>query len=277
MNLYASLATLKSRLDITETTWDTDLLALLGAVSRMIDRWCERWFYVWEGSRYFDGSPSPLFLDDLLSIDTDGFQLDEDGDETYESTMAPKTGDTSNDYWLYPLNKYPKTWAKISMNSAFGGFASGVKRGIKITGKWGYGESATPYKDSGITVIADDATETELDVSAEGTIEPGHTILVESEQIYVSAASSDGTNKITVERAVNGTTGAAHATKAAYIYEYPEPVREACLIQAMRLWKRKDSAFQDAVGSPELGTLLVYKGLDADTKLIVSKYRKWRI
>jgi len=278
-NLYASLTTLKSRLDITATTWDTDLLALLGAVSRELDKWCARWFYVWEGLRYLDGSPTPLFLpDDLLSVDTDGFVLDEDGDETYESTMAPKTGDTSNDYWLYPLNGFPKTWAKISSDSNFGGFASGIKRGIKITGKWGYGdgESATPYSDSGINVpaggLAKAAVSLVLGAGEGASFSVGQTIRIDTEQLYISAISTD---TLTLVRGQNGTIDAIHVAAAdIYIYEYPEPIREACLIQAMRLWKRRESAFQDAVGSPETGAIMVYKGLDADVKLIVSEYRR---
>lgn len=103
MNAYADLTTLKSRLDITGTGDDTDLLALLVAASRQIDKFTTRFFYVKSGTWYFDGSPTPIFFDDILSITT--LKLDRDGDATYESTMA------TSDYVLYPLNKYPKTWA----------------------------------------------------------------------------------------------------------------------------------------------------------------------
>ena len=267
-NAYNNLTTLKSRLDITATTWDTDLLALLVAASRQIDKFCDRFFYVDEVTRYFDGSGTPLFIDDLLSVST--LKLDEDGDATFESTMA------TTDYILYPLNKYPKTHIKISGNSDYGGFAAGIKKGVEIAGDFGYGtgRSATPYTATSITIVADNATETELDVSAEGTIKAGHTILVESEQIYVKTASADATKKITVGRGVNGTTAAAHATKAASIYDYPEPIMEACLIQAMRWWKRRESAFADVIGVPELGQMIIYKGLDPDLKLIIETYRK---
>jgi len=269
MNCYASLAVINSRLNVS--SYDTMLLALLNAASRFVDKLTGRFFYVDEATRYFDGAGSVLFFDDVLSITA--LKLDEDGDATYEATMD------ATDYILYPLNSYPKSYTKVSNNGNYGGFASGVKKGVEITGVFGYGNglSATPYSDSGITVVADDATETELDVSAEGTIAAGHTIRVESEQMYVSAATSDDTKKITVVRAVNGTTGAAHATKAAYIYEYPDLVVEATLIQAMRWFKRKDSAFSTVVGSPDLGQMEIYKGLDADVKMMLAPLTRKRV
>lgn len=269
MNCYADLSTIKSRLDNTGTSDDTDLLMLLNAASRSIDNYCYRWFYVKEETRYFDGSATPISLDDILSITT--FKLDEDGDGTYESTMD------STDYILYPLNGYPKIIAKISGDSDYGGFASAVLNGVEIEGTFGYGdgESATPYTATAITIVADDATETELDVSAEGTIAAGHTIRVESEQIYVSAATSDSSNKITVTRAVNGTTGAAHATKTASVYNYPYVVTESTLIQAMRWYKRKDTAYGTVVGGLGMESVK-HHGLDDDIKhmLTQSKYRK---
>lgn len=244
MNCYASLTEIKAVLGISSTTDDTVMLNILEAASRAIDEYCQRHFYAETDTRYFDGAGTRLWIDDLLSVTT--FKKDDDGDATFEDTLA------TTDYNLYPLNTYPKWQARISEDSNYAGFALGIDKGVEIDGLWGYGNgrSATPYSASGITVVADDATETELDVSAEGTIEPGHTILVESEQIYVSAVSSDGTKKITVERAVNGTTGAAHATKAASIYEYPKDIWQACVSMASGLY---DMRQKQGMKSEELG------------------------
>lgn len=57
----------------------------------------------------------------------------------------------------------------------------------------------------------------------------------------------------------------------------PEPIHEAAIIQTCRLYKRKDSAFQDVVGTPELGTFNVYKALDPDVKQMLKQYVKDRI
>jgi len=268
MNCYSTLARLKSRLDITGTTNDTDLQMLVNAASRAVDKHTKRFFYVDTATRYFDGQSSPAFLDDILSVTT--LKTDEDGDATYENSYTATT-----DYWLYPLNKYPKTYAVINSSGSYGGFASGMRHAIEIAGLFGYAESATPYSTSG-DAVADDpltAVATTITVTAASNFVVGQTILIEDEQCYVSAAS--GTS-LTVTRAVNGTTGAEHvATTVIYIYSYPDQIVEATLIQAMRWWKRRESAFQDVVRfSESMGEIIVYKGLDPDIKLLLATYVK---
>lgn len=266
LNLYASLTTIKRRLGITGTADDTDLTMLLEASSRQIDDYCERWFYAETATKYFDGSASPFFLPyDLLSVST--FKLDEDGDATFESSLV------AADYHLYPLAKYPKTWIRVSANGNYGGFASGIRKGIELAGIWGYGDgiSATPYSLSTTTTNEEmDASETGMDVVSSTPFAVGMTILVESEQMFISAV---GTNTLTVTRGVNGTTAATHAiSQTVYIYEYPKLVAEATLMQATRWFKRKDSAYATVVATPELGQFEVYRGLDPDIKLMLKKY-----
>lgn len=53
----------------------------------------------------------------------------------------------------------------------------------------------------------------------------------------------------------------------------PAVVREACLLQCARLWKRKDAPFGIA-GSPELGELRVIPELDQDVKLLLAGVRR---
>jgi len=273
MNSYADLTTLKSDayLNISSVTdYDTQLRKLLEHASRLIDKYCMRFFYCWEGTRYYPGAGSKLFLrDDILSITT--LKTDDDGDGTFENSLTENT-----DYFLFPLNEYPKIRAEINPNGSYGSFANGIQRGVEIAGVFGYGdgETDTPYEASGINITVADATSTTVTVSVEGTIAPGHTIRVESEQMYVTAATSDGSKELTVKRAVNGTTGAAHSAKEASIYQYPQPIVQACLVTCMRAFKRKDSAFQDIVGSPETGQMLIYKGLDPDVRDVINAYRK---
>ena len=272
-NCYSNLAQIKRRLDITSTSNDTSLLELLNAASRAIDNYTMRFFYVLSATttipRYYDGSASPWMIpDDVLAITT--LKTDEDGDATFENSYTETT-----DYHLYPLNEYPKTWAKINSNGSYGGFASGTVRGIELIGTLGYGdgESATPYVTSGATVTVATTTGTSVTASDGTAFAVGQTILAGTEQMYISAISS---NTLTCTRGVNGTTAAIQAAATAYIYDYPEPIVEATLIQAMRWWKRRESAFQDMVGSPEVGQLIAYKGMDADLKLIVKGYFKVR-
>ena len=269
MNAYNNLTMLKSRLDITGTGNDTDLLALLVAASRQMDKLTNRFFYVDATTRYFDGAGIVIFPDDLLAVTT--LKTDEDGDATFEVTMA------TTDYVLYPLNKFPKVYAKISSDSDYGGFANGVRKGVEIAGNFGFGNgrSATPYSTSGDSVqdaAGMTATQTTITVTSGANFAAGQTLQIESEQVYVKSISA---NVLTVQRAVNGTTGATHANATViYIYDYPEPIMEAVLILAMRWWKRRETAFQDMAGLPELGTTVQYKALDPDVKLIAFDYHK---
>ncbi|KKO08320.1 hypothetical protein LCGC14_0050180, partial [marine sediment metagenome] len=59
------------------------------------------------------------------------------------------------------------------------------------------------------------------------------------------------------------------------LYEAPRPVIQAPLVLAMRAWKRKDSAFQDAVGSPDTGLVVVYKDEDPYVKSVIHDYFRY--
>ncbi len=270
MNSYCGLATFKARLEITGTADDAQLRLLIQAASRAVDNYCGRHFFAETATRYFDGAKEPLSIDDLLSVTT--FKLDEDENGVYEATVA------ASDYYLWPYNGpklFPKELVYIAPGGVYGAFANGVRKGVEIAGLWGYGTglTATPYADSGATSAEElDASEVGVDVSSGSAFEVGQTILIESEQMYITGIA---TNTLTVRRAVNGTTAATHATgKAIYIFEYPEEVREAVFLVAGRLWRRKDTAFATVIASPELGGFEIYRGLDPDVKLLLGQFRK---
>ena len=271
MNSYADLTTLKSSsyLNITVTDYDVYLRKLLESASREIDRLCERYFYCVTGTRYYDGAGRKLFIrDDLLYITS--LATDEDGDGTYENTFE------TSDYIAYPLNTFPKTRLELASGGNYGSFASGILNGVKLVGIFGYGDgiSITPYYASGTTTAEElDISETDVDVADATKLAVGQTIRVEAEQMFVESIS---TNTLTVRRGVNGMVAATHATgKTISIYEFPAPITQACLIMAMRRWKRKDTGYADVISSPELGQISVWKGLDPDVEEIISEYKKW--
>lgn len=270
MNLYGDLTTLKGNAYLGQgitfpSDTDTELLLLLEAASRLIDRETNRFFFVNETTRTFDGSASPLFVDDLLVVDT--LKIDEDGDATFEETLA------TTDYILYPLNEFPKTYIKISPNSSFGSFAGAILEGVEIAGDFGYGDGvrASPVDLTSVTITVATATGTSITVSGDDVIKPGHTILAGTEQLFCSAVE---TGKFTAQRGVNGTTAAIHSTRATSLFVYPQTIIEATYIQASRWWKRKDTAFQNVTGAGELGQLETQAGLDPDIAMIVHEYRK---
>jgi hypothetical protein len=219
-------------------------------------------------TRYFNGARI-LFLPDLLSATT--FKLDEDGDATFESTLA------TTDYNLYPLNDFPKIRAEISANSDYGGFASGIKKGVEIAGNWGYGDglSATPYIDSGDDVADDPlaAGATTLTVSAAENFAAGQTLLIGTEQIYIEDLGDEG-ETLDIKRGVNGTTDAEHAQGAdIYIYEYPEDIVTACLINSIRAISA--GKWLDVTGSSETAIQTVKKGLHPEVENIINEFVNW--
>lgn len=270
---YCDLVTLKSELGLptADIADDATLLRKLENASRWIDAYCKRPFYVTSQTRYFTApSSAGLFVPDLLSIST--LKTDDDGDRTYETTW------TVTDYDLEPFNKFPKWTIGVAPNGDYS-FPTGIKA-IEIAGLWGYGNadpdgnggSATPYEDSGTTTAEVlDTTETGVDVANGPALSAGQTILVESEQLYVRSISG---NTVTVTRGCNGTTAATHVTSSAiYIWRYPGTIQEACLIQASRLFRRKDAPF-GMVGSAEMGYSGTIARLDPDVRNLIDDFRR---
>ena len=271
MNAYADVSTFKSAdfANLTQNDEQVRFRKLLESASRYLDKRCERFFYCWEGARYYDGAVTLMDVDDILDITT--FKLDQDGDATFESTLA------TTDYVLYPLNTYPKSLIEISSNSDYGSFASGTRKGVEITGVFGHGDgyTATPYKINAQTVQDNPlaAGALVLTVTATTALGAGMTLRIGSEQIYIESVTNATT--CVIRRAMNGTTAAAHIlTTPIYVYEYPEPIWQATLILAMRAWARKDSAFQNVSGSSETGMVFVYKDEDPDVKKIIDRYQR---
>lgn len=262
---YAGLATLKSQLGITDTTDDAKLLAKLEDASRFVDQKSGPYipgrpaFAVISETRYYTARHSDRLLLDVELLSVTSLKTDDDGDRTYENTWA------ATDYDLGPYNVYPQWRISVTPNASYS-FPS-TQRGVEIIGLWGYGngQSATPYEDSGTTTAEElDASETGVDVVSGPALEVGQTILVEAEQMYVTAIS---TNTLTVKRGVNGTTAATHTTgKTVYIYRYPDQVREATLLYATWLFKLKDAPFGVA-GSGDLTGNFKRVDLDARDKV----------
>lgn len=266
---YCTPTQFKTGLGISGAGDDARFLELLEEVSRWVDEKCDRHFYVKTATRDFTAeSGNYLEVPDLLSVTS--LKTDENGDRTYETTWATTDYDLETGEGRY--NEFPYTLIRPTPSGDYV-FPTG-RRAVQIAGLWGYGtgKTATPYVDAETnTNEALDLTETGVDVGDGTKFKVGQTILVESEQMYVTVISS---NTLTVVRGVNGTTAATHVTdKDIYIYQYPLQVREATLMQAARLWARRDSRFATEVGNAETGTVTVFRGKDED---IESKLRSFR-
>lgn len=139
VNGYTTLATLKSRISITDETDDTELERIITAVSRAIDDYCGRRFYAADETRYYMAQHGDrLLVDDLLSVTT--LSTDDDGDRAYEHDWA------ATDYDLCPDNANidgePYWEIRATPNGNYS-FPVGVRRGVKVVGSFGY-RSTTP-------------------------------------------------------------------------------------------------------------------------------------
>lgn len=232
VNSYATLTELKAVLGISSTTDDVVMRKILEAASRAIESYCNRRFYCTTETKYFDGA-SVLWIDDLLSPTT--LKTDDDADATFENTLVI-TG-TQADVLFYPLNEYPKTQIQSTVVATCD-LVPNIKKGVEITGTWGYGDgtTTTPYVATPVTASATTATALTLTLSTDGTIEVGHTILCESEQMYITAL---GTLSATVERGVNVSTATSHTGAALSYYRYPMDIHQACIDLSVALYQNR--------------------------------------
>lgn len=276
-NAYIDLTTLKGTgfLNITGTGDNARLRALIESVSRNIEDYCGRHFFSQIRTLYFTGNGKarmPL-LADLVSITT--LTEDTDGNDTYDKTWA------STDYVLFPYEASPtakidiaQPYTHIEVDERSTGtqysFGKGQKR-FKLVGIFGWSQSTLAA--ASLTAEVLDATETGVDVDAGTDFAIGQTILIDSEQMYITGIA---TNTLTVERGVNGTTAATHVTASAIaIIQYPSPVREACLIETARMWRLKDSGFASSIGIPETGVIQAFGGaLHPRARNLLDTYRK---
>ena len=244
-HVYASLGDLKNMITDSGatslgTTNDTLLLGVLASVSETIDDRMERsgfgsGFGPRTGTNRYNGSGgSTLRLrDDLLTVTSITIRP-----STASATTSTPAADT--DYYLLDgEDGYgPAPYRKILLHGqgTITAFGSGL-RVTDVAGTWGF-QNVT-VTSSATTSEALDTSETGVDVSSGAAFSPGQTILIDTEQMYISSIA---TNTLTVVRAANGTTAATHSTSAAIaVYQYPAKVREVCLRLALKRWKARDA------------------------------------
>lgn len=257
---YASLAEFQ---DFLRDGGSTDLgqaasnaAAMLGTLegaSRAVDAYCDRSRYGSGfgpriGTNYYnDVGGSVLYLrDDLLTI-TSVTTYDQVG-----GSATVLTDDTH--FYKRRGNTYgqaPYRELEIHDNSSNSHWGAGT-RGNVIVGTWGYSNetlTATPTVSG-----AHNSSVTSIAVSAATGLSAGQTLLVGSEQIYVTAIS--GTT-LTVLRGQNGTTAASISNGAAIAYyRYPREVVTATLLVAQRRWKARDAGLTPSFGGEGMGVTL---------------------
>jgi hypothetical protein len=270
---YANLTEFKAALAESGTSEDSRLLTALEDASRRIDDHCQRHFYSKTATRYYTGRESRRLLldDDLLTVAT--LKTDEDDDYDYDYLW------TTDDYHLMPFNEVVKWELRTKPNGDYS-FPRN-ERGVEIAGIWGYGDgwSATPWLPTSCTITAADGTGLTLVPSDQSLLRVGQTIIVGTEQMYVTTLTDGGVgaDSMTVVRAVNGTTGAAHlAGSAVSTALYPTPIRRACLRLAARTYRLEAAPFGVA-GNADMGTVPVQTQYDPEVLHWLAPYRHPRV
>lgn len=237
-------------------------LAILEAVSRRIEYVCHRsqfgsGFGPRIGTNKYDGDgTNTLSLrDDLLTATTVTVRL-----TTAASTSTTPVIDTD---W-FPANADGYTgppWRKLILhgrgNPLF--FGNGY-RTTDVLGTWGYSNVTVTSTTTMASGFAASTTATTFTTSATPLVLPGMTLLVGSEQMYLTALS--GTTA-TVVRGVNGTTAAVHADASAIAYYvYDARVHDCALRLFMRRWKARDAGADGTSGGLDVPAQQTLEGED---------------
>lgn len=233
------------------TESDEVILGLLEGASRDVDRWTHRTrsgfgprvgtnTYPWPDDCELD------LKDDLLAI-TSFTAHDSNGD-------SGRTLTSGTDFYVPDVTP----WTFLTLNAEGTATWGGAQRGNVIVGTWGYSNETSPLATAGTLT----ASATSI-VLTGGTAYAGMTLLVESEQMYVTA--SGGT--ATVVRGVNGTTAAIHAANSAVsVYKYDRSVTRA----TYQLVGRDHRSFQSGITGDFGGGSLPIVG-NRDTRFAILK------
>lgn len=271
-NLYTDLDQWERRFsyDVDVGAADrTELEQIIQTASRDVDDQCNTHFFTATGTRVLDGSGLAILrVPDLVAVTS--IKLDEDRDRVFETTLA------DSDYYLTrpdherPYEELPKRLVTLdAFNGAFSRFMR-QEQLVQIIGEWGYtatdGDTEVVAGETVEDATEQDAAGTTLDVIDGTSFSIGQMLKIEDEQEYVSGIA---TNQLTVARAQNGTAGVTHANGTAISkYVYLPKVVDATLIQAVRLWKRKELAFVSREGS-------LQEGFDPDAERLLSEFVRY--
>lgn len=144
-NAYCSLADVKAALRITDTIDDSLIESSINSACRMIDQYCNRYFYSSSAGevRYYKANDGfTCWIDDAQSITT-----------VETSSTDPLIYDTtwdSSDYQLLPANRnanggyYPITGITATDNYLFPVWADIAL--VKVTGQFGWASVPDPIK-----------------------------------------------------------------------------------------------------------------------------------
>ena len=189
-NWYTTLEQFKEALTIHGSDRDALIGRKIGGSARTIDEQMGRRFIPLLATRYYpwpqrtQDAKQHLWLDeDLISVDTDGLKT-KNGTVTIDAT----------DFLLEPVNTGPPYRTiqidlgdDVASDAAFGSDDS-AQRAVSVQGKWGYGEDTEAAGTLAVAIAS--TTATTLVCSDGSLIDVGHTLLIGTEQLFVSGRAT---------------------------------------------------------------------------------------
>lgn len=244
------------------TTRDDHIDALIIAISKFIESETDRIFIPWTGTKTFDyqGTSQLILGDDLISV---------------TSITDDDAAIASSDYFLYPRNapsrNKPYLWVELLFTSELFQFDDTKQAAISINGKWGYNER-TRASGSLLNGAISDTTSTSVIVDSGDDFDIGQTILVDSEQMFIRNRDT-GSETLTVERGMNGTTAATHSDNAVVYIIEPEPqIKYAANVLVARNIQRSDTAWSNMTGDE--ARFQFSQTIPGEVKSILEHYRR---
>lgn len=224
------------------TTDDVAMLRVLEAASRRVDAWC--------GRSGFGSGFGPRIASNVYDHDGSSYlELRDDFLTVTSVTSGGTTGDVQvaiaagTDYMVVPASAPARALRFPGLGSGTIGVGYQV---MTVGGTAGYGAETEAVGTCGTAT----ASATTLTLTA-GSAYPGTTLLVGSEQIYVTASA--GGTALTVTRGVNGTTAAVHSSGAAVSrYRYDRAVELATIRVAHRAWRSKEAGLTGDFGGGDI-------------------------
>lgn len=213
------------------TSADAVLVRIIEAASRGFDGapMLNRQVYPEWATRYLDGDGSrELLLDfDLLAVTALAVDMTNSG--TYGTALVEGTH-----YRLGPRNRPNKRRIELLAGAPIAGWPA-YPDSVRVTGQVGYRalSEATGQAVQNPTQLS--ASGTSLQVTSSTGLAIGDLLILEAEEVYVSAIPD--LTSATIERAQNGTVAVAHAAGTAISRRrYPADIELACALQAERMY-----------------------------------------
>jgi hypothetical protein len=165
-----------------------------------------------------------------------------------------------------PYNFSPKTILKLNEDTTKGLDAG--QQTLSILGAWGYTADTVSVTTSD---LIGSTTATSVSVTSAANLGPAQTILINTEQLYITSISG---NTLTVERGVNGTTADTHSGGTSLSrYDYPELVVQACLDLSKIVFRDRDMGAATSIGS---GAVAI-TGAEGEIQSILGTLDQYRV